>query len=147
MKMANIKYRIKVATENEIFLHLTECSNSFAPPLAQRVNIDEYAKKIFEKSITFEAWTDHFLVGFIAAYFNVDGSAYITNVSVLNKFVGCGIASTLLDMCIEHARKNNFREIILEVHEHNSSAIFLYKKFCFIICETKSNILTMKRQI
>ena len=147
MKTADISYKIKTAKANHISLHLTECSDSFVPPLAERVNINEYAKKIFEKSVTFEAWSDQLLVGFIAAYFNADGSAFITNVSILNQFVGYGIASNLLNMCIEHARKKNFREITLEVHENNSIAISLYKKFSFAIYETKDNELLMKRQI
>jgi ribosomal protein S18 acetylase RimI-like enzyme len=149
MKTTNIRYKIKTATENEIFSHLTECSDTFVPPLAEGVNINEYAKKIFEKSVTFEAWADKLLVGFIAAYFNdnVDGSAFITNVSVLKKFIGLGIASKLLDMCIEHARKNNFREIMLEVHKRNNAAICLYNKFSFKNYETEDDILLLKRKI
>jgi hypothetical protein len=58
MKTGSLKYTTKIATEFEIFLHLTGCSESFIPPLAERVNISEYAKKIFERSVTFEAWSD-----------------------------------------------------------------------------------------
>jgi ribosomal protein S18 acetylase RimI-like enzyme len=149
MKANNIRYKIKTATEYEIFLNLTECSDAFIPPLAERVNINEYAKKIHEKSITFEAWVGKLLVGFLAAYFtdNADGLAFITNVSVLGKFAGLGIASMLLDMCIEHARNNNFQELALEVHRQNNPAIRFYNKFGFKNYETKDDILLMKRQI
>ena len=148
MKTADISYKIKTAKANHISLHLTECSDSFVPPLAERVNINEYVKKIFKKSVTFEAWADQLLIGLLAAYFNyVDGIVFITNVSLLKNFVGYGIASNLLEMCIRYAGENNFREITLEVHENNSDAISLYKKFRFAIYQTKNNELLMKRQI
>ena len=130
-------------------MHLTECSNAFIPPLSERVNIDEYAKKIYEKSVTFEAWDGKLFIGFIAAYFseNRDVSAFITNVSVLRRFSGLGIASKLLDMCIEHARNNNFPELALEVHKHNNPAISFYNKFDFKNYGAKGNMLLMKMQL
>jgi len=147
MKTSSIRYGIKTATENEIFLHLTACSDSFVPPLAQRVNIIEYAQKIFEKSVTIEAWAGQLLVGLIAVYFNVVDSAFITNVSVLKEFSGYGIASKMMDMCIENARTNNFHAITLEVDKYNKVAIRLYRKFRFIVNEIKGDTFAMKRQI
>jgi ribosomal protein S18 acetylase RimI-like enzyme len=148
LKTTNIDYRIKTAPANDIFLHLTQCNHTFVPPLAERVNIDEYAEKIFEKSVTFEAWENQLLVGLIAAYFdNVNRIVFITNVSVLGEFVGRGIASNLLNICLEHAKKDNFREINLEVHNQNNGAICFYKKFRFSIHEIKNEILAMKRLI
>jgi len=149
MDANNISYKIKTATEYEIFLHLTECSDTFIPPLAERVDINEYAKKIYEKSVTFEAWNENLFVGFIAAYFNenASGSTFITNVSVLRKFAGLGIASKLLDMCIEHARNNGFLELALQVHKNNNPAIRFYNKFGFKNHETKDDIFFMKRRI
>ena len=149
MKTNELRYKIKAASENDILLHLTECGDSFIPPLAERVNINDYAKKIFERSVTFEGWAVDLLVGFIATYLddNADRSAFITNVSVLKSFASLGIASKLLDMCIEYTRKNNFKILALEVHERNNPAIYLYKKFGFNAYETKGNMLLMKRQI
>lgn len=147
MKTTCIKYKIKTATENEILLHLMNCSNSFIPPLAQRVNLKQYAQKLFEKSVTLEAWEDQLLVGFIAVYFNIDGSAFITNMSVLKEFGGYGIATRLMDICIEQVRKNNLREITLEVNMYNIVAIRLYKKFSFTVINTYGETLVMRRQI
>ncbi len=145
----DINYKIKSASEDEIFIHLSECSDTFIPPLAERVNIKDYSTKIYGKSITFEGWARDLLVGLIAAYFhdNTDRSAFITSVSVLRKFGGLGISSKLLDMCIEYATRNNFRELNLEVDQLNNPAILLYKKFNFHVYETKGKILLMNRQI
>jgi ribosomal protein S18 acetylase RimI-like enzyme len=143
------KYKIKTATEKEILAHLMECNNSFSPPLSERIDLKEYSRKIFEKSITFEAWRDHLLVGLIAAYFdkNFGYSAFITDVSVMKGFTSLGIASELLNKCIGYARKKNFREIKLEVNKDNDHAINLYRKFDFINDGTRDDFLKMKIEI
>ena len=70
MERNEITYRIKTATEEDICFHLKECNENFFPPLNERADINGYAKKIFEKAITFEAWKGNMLTGLIAAYFN-----------------------------------------------------------------------------
>ena len=145
----DINYKIKTATDHEIFIHLTECSDAFVPTLAERVNISEYTRKIFKKSVTFEAWAGQLFIGCLAAYFNnsADGSAFITNVSVLPRFTGMGIASRLLEMCIGYARENNFIELRLKVDKLNNPAISLYHKFGFENYETQNNIVSMRKRI
>jgi len=149
MQAHQIICKIKTATEQEIFLHLAECSDAFIPPLAGRVDIGEYAGKIHEKSVTFEAWDDRLLVGLIAAYFNdtANGSAFITSVSMTGRLAGLGIASKLLDMCIEYARQHNIQELALEVHKDNNPAICFYNKFGFKDHEIKDDMRVMKRRI
>ena len=149
MERNEIKYRIKTATEKDIRFHLEECNDNFFPPLNERANINEYAKKIFEKAMTFEAWKDNNLTGLIATYFsNLEShSAFITNVSVTKKQMGLGIASELLNSCIEYAHQNGFKEIQLEVNKENIPAINFYKKFNFIHFGTNTGSLIMKLEI
>lgn len=149
MQANGIKYKTKAAAECEIFLHLKECSVAFVPPLAERVNIDEYAKKIYKRSITFEAWSGKLLVGLIAAYFDEGGSrsVFITNVSVLGKFTGQGVATKLLDMCAEYAKNNGFPELRLEVHKDNTPAVRFYTKHGFENHEIRMDMLLMKRRM
>jgi ribosomal protein S18 acetylase RimI-like enzyme len=149
MEKSGIIYKIKTATVKEILAHLKECNNNFSPPLAERVNVDAYSRKLYEKSVTFEAWEGRCLAGLLAAYFNdsTDCSVFITNVSVLKDFMGLGIASELLRECIEYAIKENFREIKLEVNKENSYAIGLYRKFDFIIDGISDSFLKMKMEL
>lgn len=149
MERNEITYRLKTATEKDIRLHLKECNDNFLPPLNERVNINEYAEKIFEKAITFEAWKNNILIGLIAAYFSnkQSHSGFITNVSVTKKNMGLGITSKLLINCIEYARKNGFKEIQLEVNKENIQAINFYKKFNFIHCDTNAETMVMKFEI
>jgi ribosomal protein S18 acetylase RimI-like enzyme len=141
-----IDYKIKTATEAEICTHLIECSASFRPPLDVKVNIPEYATKIFNNSITFEAWNGNSLIGLVAAYFNdiKKHSGYITNVSVVAKYKGQGIASSLLNNCIDYAIKNNFKEVDLEVSEESKNAIHMYKNFGFYRSKSKGEYSYMK---
>ena len=139
-----IIFKTKTASEKEICLHLKECSKSFIPPLIERANIEKYSKKIFEKAVTFEAWSDSLLAGMIAVYFNVNHAAFITNVSVLKQFMKMGIASELLKACIKYARQKKCTGITLEVNKENNAAIAFYEKAGFGQQGTKNDLLIMR---
>jgi len=146
METVDLAYRIKTADTQEILEHLKKCDHSFQPILTKRVNIEEYARKIFDRATTFEAWHARILVGLLAAYFsnNPERSAFITNVSVLEDFMGKGIASRLLNECKEYALQENFGEIRLEVHKVNVRAIGLYRKLSFVPYEIREDFLIMR---
>lgn len=149
MNTSNLKYKTKTATEEEIYLHLKLCNEKFIPPLEEKVNIREYSKKLFKKSVTFEAWENQTLAGLVAAYFNDTENhlGFITNVSILKDYKGKGIASELMNMCINYSKGNKFTEIILEVSKENKDAISLYEKFNFVNFEIKNDLLIMKLKI
>jgi ribosomal protein S18 acetylase RimI-like enzyme len=149
MKKDEVIYKIKTANADEILAHLRESSNNFFPPLIERVDIEEYSRKIFEKSTTFEAWNGNLLTGLLAAYFSkgLDRTVFVTNVSVLADSMGQGIASRLLGNCIEYAIHENYRVINLEVHKENSHAIGLYRKYNFINDGANGDYLKMKMEL
>lgn len=130
-----IDYKIKKASQKDLYLHLEMCNHLFVPPLSDKVNLHDYAQKIYKKSQTFEAWHKKKLVGLIAVYFNDSQSkkGYITNVSVLENYINKGIASQLIKMTKEYAQNNDFTKISLEVQSKNNIAIELYKKHHFEI--------------
>lgn len=133
MDTLEIVYKVKSATVEQILAHLTACSSDFHPPLVERVDIKGYSQKIFEKSITFEAWRGITLIGLLAVYINNDFGdfAFVTNVSVLKNYMGRGIASELLRTCIQYAVKDSIREIRLNVNKEDVQALGLYGKFGF----------------
>ncbi len=146
--MENVDYKIKQALEKNIFFHLEECKNDFIPPLEQKINIKEYAKKIFDKAVTFEAWHNKKLSGLVAAYFNQKTSiAFITNVSVIKSMMGKGVASVLLKNCIEAAMQKKIKEIQLEVDKNNFAAVSFYKKFNFTNAGFNNDSIIMKLEI
>ncbi|PIY97322.1 MAG: GNAT family N-acetyltransferase [Candidatus Kerfeldbacteria bacterium CG_4_10_14_0_8_um_filter_42_10] len=145
MDISNLEYKSKTATEAEIYTHLKECDDNFIPPLSEKVDVQEYSKKLYGKSVTFEAWSKNILAGLVAAYFNdpKNQTGYITNVSLIKDYSGRGIASRLIEDCIQYAKQNKFREIRLEVNKDNGPAIHLYKKYGFIEYEKNDNSLFM----
>ena len=146
MKPETILYKQHTANYNQVFTHLVKCDDYFIPKLSEKTDIAAYSYKIIKNSITFEAWANDELTGLIAAYFNDEQNktGFITNVSILNKFSGKGIASELLKQCIAYGRENNFSEIRLEVSVKNDSAVELYEKNNFIQVENKNDLLVMK---
>lgn len=131
MDANGIKYKIKTAPEEAIFIHLQACDADFFPRLTERVDIRAYSYKIFKRAATFEAWMGNRLVGLVAAYCTSSNSMFITDVSVLSEFMNFGVASTLLESCIQYAIEKKNSEVLLEVHRDNRRAIGLYRKFGF----------------
>jgi len=142
-----ISYKYNKSSIFNIKNHLEQCSDLFIPPLKTYVNIDEYSRKIFKNSITFEAWDNENLIGLIAVYSNSNlKKAFITNVSVLIEYSNNGIASKLLNDCVSYFNSSNFDYIELEVSKKNKKAIKFYKKNKFLFNKTnkKSDVMSLE---
>lgn len=139
-------YRIQTASEQQMFTHLDACSNTFIPPLWERLNLAEYVSKLHQYAVTFEAWEEALLAGLAAAYFNdrQTGFGFLSNVSVLPEYLRSGIASRMLTMTIQYGREQKFKEIRLEVAQDNMAALQLYEKFHFAVYESTAAVLKMK---
>jgi ribosomal protein S18 acetylase RimI-like enzyme len=148
-KYSGIIFKIKTASAKEIFTHLKECDYDFVPPLSDKVNLMEYAQKLFKKSITFEAWSNKRIIGLIAAYLSKadDLSVFITNVSVIQEYKRCGIASTLMRNCIFYVLNHNLTTILLQVDKNNIAAIEFYNTFGFVDSKNEDGITLMKLYI
>ena len=132
-----MNYCLNKASTLQIITHLKICDTTFVPMLSERISISDYADKIINNAVRFEAWVDNELVGLLAAYCNdtVKHTAFITNVSVLPAWHGKGIASQLMINVIEYVYKLGFDRIALDVDEQNRAAIKLYEKHGFLIME------------
>jgi ribosomal protein S18 acetylase RimI-like enzyme len=132
--MTSISFKINNSTVKDIKQHLEECSIHFAPALDTYVNIEEYANKIYNKAIRFEAFNGPKLIGLVAMYIDLGKKeAFITNVSVDIDFKGAGVGKALIYEAKEHASKNGIKNINLEVYLENKKAIEFYHKNGFII--------------
>lgn len=145
----SILYKINTATKKEIYNHLIICNDVFIPKLSSRTDISTFSDKIFKKTIKFEAWNNNLLVGLVSVYFNnlETQIGFINNVSILPEYHKNGIASKLIKKSEDYAKKNNFRQIQLEVNKNNISAINLYKKQNFNLIKDKGNFIIMKKDI
>jgi N-acetylglutamate synthase-like GNAT family acetyltransferase len=130
--MNNISFKINTSTVNDIKKHLEECSIHFAPALDTYVNIEEYANKIYNKAVRFEAFNDSKLIGLIAMYIDLNKKiGFITNVSIDIEYKGQGVGGILINKAKKHASKNNIELIELEVYNENIKAMGFYHKHGF----------------
>ena len=146
MNRASPEYREQTASAAQIRAHLEACSPRHAPPLAPRVDIEAYARKISGNAATFEAWADGVLVGLVAAYINDADTrtGYISNVSVDEAFLGRGVAARLMATCLERAAASGMDVMKLEVGHANSAAIALYRKLGFEVSGRNDEFIEMK---
>ena len=140
-----VEYLSNRATEAETAEHLLRCDAYFMPPLSDRVEINDYAKKIVSKTTRFEAWSGDTLIGLVAVYCNDQERriAYITNVSVLRDWTGKGITARLMKQCIEHVEALGMRQISLDVASDNIPAIKLYEKNSFVMGKANVPFVSM----
>lgn len=81
-------------------------------------------------SMYFIAKQDNEIVGLAGIWKSVD-DIHITNIVTRKDKRHCGIASKLLDQLLEISEKQGLSSLTLEVNEHNTNAIRLYKKYNF----------------
>ena len=149
MSCYKIEFREGTASEEEIQAHLEGCDMQFSPNLSLKVNIGEYSRKIRARARTFEAWSGKELVGLVAAYMNDLGTrtGFITSVSVSGEFTGRGIASALLDHCLNRSRQEGMEAVRLNVSLESREAIQLYENFGFSEIAGGGETLSMELRI
>ncbi len=130
----------------QIKIHLLKVNECFFPPLNTYINIEEYAKKLFDKAISFEALEEGVLIGLVAGYHNIDENIFfISNVSVDPNFQGKGIASNLFGSLYAYCHKNNIYQLKLQVFKQNLPAINLYQNIGFEIMTDEDERLTLTK--
>lgn len=127
----DVQYSHNCSSFIDIYKHLKAVSPFFFPPLEGRVDIEEYANKLFTYAEREEVYYNEELTGFIAYYYTEgEKEAFISNVSVLPDFKNKGIASSLLRKVKLFLRNKGVYKISMEV-TNNSSIIDFYRKSGF----------------
>lgn len=127
--------------KNEILRFLKDIDNDFYPPLSEKVILEEYVDKIYQKShLISHCLDDGKVVGLVVVYCNdfINYRAYVALVGVLKDYRGKGIAEMMMRECIDYVRNNNFKTI--GIHLNNQIAINLYKKLGFNIIEDGNRV-------
>ena len=137
------------ATSAQIEEHLLRCEADFVPRLSERVDLGDYARKLFNEATRAEAWSGSELVGLVAFYCNDESkrAIFVTNVSVLSAWRHNKLAARLMVECIGFANRSGFQHIDLEVACSNAPAVRLYQKLGFTTRETKGSLFAMSLQI
>ncbi len=141
-----IEFTVDRSNVHQLRSHFEECSSSFVPALGLRVNIGEYAKKLVDNSIRFEAWNGDQLVGCVCAYMNrhVSSVCYISNVSVSETCRRQGVAKRLLLQCMSCAAERGFEKARLEVATQNFAGKSLYQGLGFVGVGAEAEMLILE---
>lgn len=140
-----VVFQTNAATATQIAEHLLRCDVRFMPRLSARVDITDYAIKIVDRSVRFEAWHEGALIGLVAAYSDPSEHrvAFITSVSVLANWSRRGIGTRLVRDCIAYATQLRLHGVRLEVNDQNRSAIRLYERLGFSSREARGKSIYM----
>lgn len=141
----SVAYRRNTADEQAMLLHFLSCRTPVFPRLATGATLPSYVSKIHACAERFEAWHESALVGLVAAYMNDASSrcAFVTSVAVHPGWMGLGIATHLMKMCIDGAMEEGMTMVTLEVEKVNAPAVNLYKRIGFEACDVSDSALAM----
>lgn len=141
-----MEFKYNTASAQYIALHLRDGESAYVEHLLARVNIEQYAIKIKKFAHCFEAWDNERLIGLVAVYINSEERrGYITNVTVLPAWQSRGIASRLLQACINYVDDAGIQEIGLEVASQSVRAQELYLKHGFMFEDKTTDSFNMVR--
>ena len=141
----NIRFTKNDSSYLDIKSHLERCDKHFVPFLSSYININQYARKLFKKSIRYEIYIDSDLIGLAAVYINLD-IAFISNFSIENEHFGKGLSRELILECILDLT-GKVKLVELDVFEENIRALNFYEKLGFVVIRRRKNVVTLVRKI
>lgn len=119
-------------TEKALLQFFLEVDSDFNPPLSERLNIEEYVKKIFSLATLFSEFSaDGYLMGVVAIYLYDSSSenAFVPFVAVRTIDRGKGIAKRILSKAIDAARLKGKKKV--GIATNNPIALHLYENLGF----------------
>lgn len=127
----NLSYSIERPSLHELLQFLYESSKEFDTPLEQKLDIPQYAQKLYENSSFIICRDNVHIVGMICCYTNRPPIGYISNVCVLSTHQGIGIFKQCFNLLIDYCKSSGIDEIHLEVNNQNHNAYNIYRHIGF----------------
>lgn len=127
---------------------MNEADTTFNVPLSERVNIEEYAKKISNNAINLFLSADQKDIAHVAFYQNETGkSIFITSIAIKKQYQGMGVGSFILESLKEYASQNDYRTIKLEADSRSPNLIRFYDKNQFTEYGRKEHMLSLRHDL
>ena len=131
--------------EKDIMEFLKKIDSLFKIPLSQKINLNEYSKKLIRYADVFLAFDNESIVGIFAGY-NNDKVFKISNISVLgvlNEYQGKGIARKLINNFLKLAEEKKMKKV--KVSTIDMRALNLYKSLNFKIVREENEIYYLEK--
>lgn len=112
---------------------LFDVDMDFPVPLSDKVVLNEYAVKLYEKATLCCEIDDGTIVGMVAGYTEniINDMAYIALVGVKKEYRGNGIASNLIKQFIDISHNKRISKIHVYTDCSNINAILMYENLGF----------------
>lgn len=131
--------------EKDIIEFLKKIDSLFKIPLSQKIDLEEYSKKIVRNADVFLALDNESIVGIVVGY-NNDKELKISNMSilvVLNEYQGKGIARKLVNNFLDLAKNKKMEKVKLSTVD--ARALKLYESLNFKIVREENEIYYLEK--
>ena len=131
--MISIRSLEKVS-KNILFEAFQEAFKDYEMQLTQAELLKMMLRRGFKAHLSFGAFAGEKLVSFTfngIGTFNDQQTAYDTGTGTIEEYRGKGLASRIFDYSIPHLKGAGISQYLLEVLQHNSSAVSLYRRLGF----------------
>lgn len=130
---------MKRPSSDQILEFLKEVDGDFPVPLSQKVDLETFSVKLFDKATLVCKIEDEEILSMIAGYTQnlKDGLAYISVMATKRKARGQGLAEKLLKEFLNRCEAVGVDAVHIYTVSSNTSAVRLYEKFGFVKYEPK----------
>lgn len=123
---------------------LWELDDDIIPKLSERVNIEEYAKKLSANAEVFYVKHGDIDIGNCAVYMNNEETGFISSIAIKKEWQNKGIGKQVWNLVCSIAKCKHIKYIELCVDKKNSNAQKFYKKNSFYEVEMDTKWIKMK---
>ena len=123
---------------------LWKLDEDIIPKLSERVNIEEYAKKLSANAEVFYVKHKDIDIGNCAVYMNNGETGFISSIAIKKEWQNKGIGNFLWKKIVVLANTRGIRTIELMVNKNNYKAIRFYNHLHFTELEIKTEWIRMR---
>jgi len=118
----------------KLIIFLNKINTAFPVHLSEKIQIDEYARKVLRLGLVIKMEQNNEIIGVITGYVNdkVTQAGYISVLGVSEHHRGKKIGSRLLQDFMARARTENLKKISLFTHKDNRNALNMYLNHGFV---------------
>mgnify|MGYP000006545118 FL=1 len=126
---------------------LWELDDDIIPKLSERVNIEEYAKKLSANAEVFYVKHGDIDIGNCAVYMNNEETGFISSIAIKKEWQNKGIGNFLWEKIIVLANTRGIRTIELMVNKNNYKAITFYNHLQFTELKMNTEWIGMRYKL
>lgn len=121
--------------KEKFFDFIKKINYDFPIPVSEKVDLNEYCEKLWEKAELVAEVQDGEIRGLVAGYVNdlKNGSAYMSLLGVSRDFRNQGLGKKLVHQFVLLCREKQIRSVNLYTHKTNQAAIKMYEGLGFEI--------------